>query len=135
MVSAPGRLIGLLLFFLIISPALRAGDYYISYHLHSSNFTVVDEHLSISKAMVPFEGKSGEICTFVTEAESFETFAREENQKVLECLFEHGVIIKSREKIRDLVSSQESLVLILPPMPLQVDFNEGLAIIKKVEKE
>ncbi|WP_300368942.1 hypothetical protein [Hydrogenimonas sp.] len=131
MVSTIGRLIPLL-FLLVFSPALVAGDYYISYRLHSSDFILVDEHLYISKAMVPFERENRNICTFVTEAEDFKTFAREENQELLECLFEHGVIVKSREKILDLVSQRESLELILPPTPLQVEFNDGLVIIKKV---
>ena len=131
MVSAAGRLIGLF-FFLLPFPALAAGDYYISYRLHSSDFVIVDEHLYVSGAMVPFDEKNEKICTFVTKAEDFKTFAETENQKLLECLFEHGVIVKSREKIRDLVSRQESLELILPPTPLQVEFNDGLVIINKV---
>ena len=129
MVSAIGELRKLLL---LLAPALFAGDYYISYRLHSDRFEIASEHLYISKAMVPFPQKGRTVCTFVTEAETFEAFARSEEQKLLECLFEHGVIIQSRERILDLVSRQESLELILPPTPLKVDFNDGLVIINQV---
>ena len=130
MVPAIGRLTALIL--TLLAPALTAGDWYVSYRLHSDRFVIVSEHLFVSKAMVPFNGRSESVCTFVTEARSFETFAREEEQRLLECLFEHGVIVQSREKILDMVHDRESLELILPPTPLQVEFNDGLVIIKKV---
>ncbi|WP_201352652.1 hypothetical protein [Hydrogenimonas urashimensis] len=131
MVSTAGKLIRLLLFLLPV-PALFAGDYYISYHLYSRNFIIIDEHVYLSKAMVPFPSNSLPVCTFVTEKESFEDFAKEEEQKLLECLFEHGVFVKSYENILNFVAKKEKLELILPPTPLQVDFNDGLVIIKKV---
>ena len=120
------------LFLLFLAPLLCAGDWYVSYRLHSRNFLIQSERLQVSKAMVPFEGESQPVCTFTTEAESFETFAKTSTQPLLECLMAHGVLVHSREKITDLVHHDGSLELILPPIPLKVDFNDGLVIINKV---
>ena len=117
---------------LLLAPALFAGDWYVSYRLHSHNFLIVNEHLYVSKAMVPFQGETRKICTFITEAEDFRTFAETDTQPLLECLFTHGVLVHSRAQITDLVTHHDTLELILPPAPLQVEFNDGLVIINQV---
>ncbi|WP_456451462.1 hypothetical protein [Hydrogenimonas sp.] len=117
---------------LLLTTALFAGDWYVSYRLHSHNFVIHSERLQVSKAMVPFQGESQPVCTFLTEAENFASFAKTQSQPLLECLMAHGVLVHSREKITDLVHHNASLELVLPPVPLKVDFNDGLVIINKV---
>ncbi|WP_456449525.1 hypothetical protein [Hydrogenimonas sp.] len=120
---------------LLFAPALFAGDYYLSYHLYSSRFLIVEERIRISRAMVPFEKKGETICTFFSASEDFPSFARRNEEKLLECLFEHGIIVRARDETVDLVNRRESLELLLPPIPLQVEFNDGLVIIRKVKSE
>jgi len=122
----------ILTFLAAYAPALFAGEWYLSYRLHSRNFIIQSERLQLSKAMVPFRKKGEQICTFLTEAEDFRTFAKTHTQPLLECLFAHGVLIRSRDEITDLVHHDDTLVLVLPPAALQVDFNDGLVIIKKI---
>ncbi|BDY12466.1 hypothetical protein [Hydrogenimonas cancrithermarum] len=118
---------------LLFSSALLAGDYYLSYRLRTKDFTIVDEHLSISRAMAPFRKKSFTICSFESETNSFQAWSKKNETLLLECLFRHGVLLKSQERYTDLARTRESIELILPPTPLQVDFNDGLVIIKKIQ--
>ncbi|WP_457597375.1 hypothetical protein [Hydrogenimonas sp.] len=128
--ARPLRAILPLLFLCV--PALWAADYYLSYRIHIHNYRVVAEHLYLSRAMVPFHGTGKNLCTFVTDAERFETFAETHAQPLLECLFERGVLLHSRERIVDLAHHDDTLTMLLPPTPLQVEFNDGLVIIREV---
>ena len=127
----PTRQLTLLLFALL---PLWGGSrwYYLSYRLHTENFLPVHEHLYLSKAMVVPQGKTERLCTFVTDAQNFESFAKEKNRLLEECLFRQGVLVNSRERYRDLSDDGSHLLLRFPPLLLKVEFNDGLVIIDKV---
>ncbi|WP_353662040.1 hypothetical protein [Hydrogenimonas sp. SS33] len=131
MVPPTRQLISLLLFLLPLF-----GDskwYYVSYRLHTQRFLPVREHIYVSRAMVAPEVKTKPLCTFVTDAESFESFAREKNRLLEECLFRQGVLVTSRERTLNLTDDGSHLLLRLPPTLLKVEFNDGLVIINQID--
>ncbi len=128
MVSAPRPLILLVLFVATLTAGER--EYYISYRLSGSRATLVDEHLHISRAMVPFQGDFHPICTFSTDTETFENFAKKSEQPLLECLIRQGVLVHAFERIVGMTAQRERVEMIVPPTPLKVVFNDGLVIIK-----
>jgi hypothetical protein len=56
--------------------ALRADDYYISYSLYVKNFTVINEKLSFSKAMVPFKTTGKPICKILDNSKNINSFIK-----------------------------------------------------------
>ena len=135
MVPAARQLIFALFLSLLLVPALAAGDYYVSYRIHTERFLPVHEHLYVTKAMVPIQAPVEPICRFVTSAESFEAFVRREPGRLEECLFPEGVRVRSWERIEKGVDAGSHLLMLLPPTPIKVDFNDGLVIIYKVRSK
>ena len=134
MVPAARQLIPLLLLSLLL-PAFGAGGYYVSYRIHTERFLPVHEHLYVTKAMAPIDGPLEPLCRFLTDAKSFEAFAREEPRLLEECLFPEGVRVRSWERIENGIDAGSHLLMIVPPTPIKVDFNDGLVIIYKVRSK
>ena len=135
MVSAARQLIFALFLSTLLVPAFGAGDYYVSYRIHTERFLPVHEHLYVTKAMVPIDAPVEPICRFLTTAQSFEAFAREKSRLLEECLFPQGVRVRSWERIENAVDTGSHLLMIVPPTPIKVDFNDGLVIIYKVRSK
>ena len=128
-------IIKLLFFFIFLPFQSWGGDWFLSYRLQSKNFHLIQERFSLARAMVPFQGKSNRICVFPSDTKNFKEFDNTHTQPLLECLFSHGVYVYSYAKIANLINQKDSLELVLPPVPLQVEFNDGLVIIKKVKSK
>jgi len=122
----------LLLINLFFSSILVADDYYVSYYLYTKNFKVLNEKLNFSKAMVPFKTKGATICKIATIRKNIDRFVKKNRRKILSCLFKEGVFVNSYGTYSNLISKKEMIILKILPTPIQVDFNNGLAIIRKI---
>ena len=107
-------------------------NYYLSYHLQVHDAVPTYERLSLTRAMVPFHGEMRPLCRFESDETDFETFVRYHRETLLQCLMPTGVELKSWERTERHISSFNLIDLRLPPLPLQVEFNDGLVIINQV---
>jgi len=122
----------LLLSNLFILSALVADDYYASYYLYTKNFKVLNEKLRFSKAMTSFKSKGDVICKIAPDGDDIDLFIKRNKKKILSCLFKEGVFVSSYGTYSEMISKKEMIILKVLPTPIQVDFNNGLAIIKKI---
>ncbi len=124
-----------LILFLFASLLLGADDWYLSYRIRTDRFIPVYEHLYLSKAMVPFRGHTRKLCTFTAETKRFRNFVQTHSQALLECLFHAGVLIRGTSRTDRLAIERDTTTLILPPIPLKVEINDGLVTIYEVRSE
>ena len=116
----------------LISSVLMADDYYVSYYLYTKNFKVLNEKLKVSKAMVPFKRKGKTICKIVSDDNKIDIFMKKNKNNILSCLFKEGVFVNSYGTYSEMISKKETIILKILPTPVQVDFNDGLVIIRKI---
>ena len=120
---------------LLCLTAASAADYYFSYRYLGQKNSIVEEKILLSRAMVPFRGPGRHLCTLVTDAPTLEVFLHDENDRLLECLRKEGMIVRSRALVQDAAVASETTWITLPPQPIQVDFNAGAVIVRKVKIE
>ncbi len=112
-----------------------ADDWYLSYRIRTDNFIPFYEHLYLSRAMVPFEGSKRRLCRFPFEGKDFKTFVQTHSQQLLECLFRTGIVVRGESRIDRLTAQNDRVTLILPPIPLKVEINDGLVTIYEVRSK
>jgi len=112
--------------------ALRADDYYANYSLYIKDFSVVNEKLSFSKAMIPFKSIGKPICKLETNSSNLKKLTLTDQDSILECLFKEGVFIHSYDTYINNLRKKNYIKIKIPPTPVQVDFNDGLVIIRKI---
>jgi len=117
----------------LFSSVIMADDYYASYYLYTKNFKVLNEKLRLSKAMVPFKKDGETICTILSNSEKLESFFKQDKKEILSCLFKGKVFVTSFGTYEKLISKKETVILKILPTPIQVIFNNGLVIIKRVK--
>lgn len=122
----------LLLSNLLLSSVLMADDYYVSYYLYTKNFKVLNEKLRFSKAMVPFKGKGNTLCKILSDNNNINLFIKKNREEILSCLFKGGVFVSSYGTYSEMISKKDMIILEILPKPVQVDFNDGLVIIRKI---
>jgi len=122
----------LLLSNLLLSSVIMADDYYVSYYLYTKNFKVLNEKLRFSKAMVPFKSKGNTICKIVSDSDNINFFIKEKREDILSCLFKEGIFVSSYGTYSEIKVKKDTIVLKILPKPIQVIFNNGLVIIRKV---
>jgi len=129
---AKNGILFLLLGNLLLSSVVMADDYYVSYYLYTKNFKVLNEKLRFSKAMVPFKSKGKTICKIASDNNKIDIFIKKSKDKILSCLFKEGIFINSYGTYSEMISKKEMIILKILPTPVQVDFNDGLVIIRKI---
>jgi len=122
----------LLLNNILLSSVLMADDYYVSYYLYTKNFKVLNEKLRFSKAMVPFKSEGHTICKIAADYDNMNSFIKENKEEILSCLFREGVFVSSYGTYSEMTSKKDMILLKILPTPIQVDFNDGLVIIRKI---
>ncbi|BBG66366.1 hypothetical protein NNO_1663 [Hydrogenimonas sp.] len=118
---------------LLLAAYAAAEEYYISYSLTSRNLLAVGESLKISRAMTPLHGGTVPLCSFETEEKSFLSWARKNRAALTECLLSHAASIRSYNSYVSLTAKRNLDILTTPVIPVQVDFNDGLVTIKKIQ--
>ena len=116
----------------LLSSAIMADDYYVSYYLYTKNFRVLNEKVKFSKAMVSFKNRGNAICKVATKSDNIDLFIKKKKKEILSCLFKEGVFVNSYGAYSNIVTKKEMIILKILPTPIQVDFNNGLAIIRKI---
>jgi len=109
-----------------------ADDYYVSYYLYTKNFKVINEKLRFSKAMVPFKSEGNTVCKIASDSDNVNSFMKKNKDEILSCLFKEGVFVSSYGIYSEIVSKKDTIILKILPKPIQVIFNNGLVIIKKI---
>jgi len=122
----------LLLSNLLFSSVLMADDYYVSYYLYTKNFKVINEKLRFSKAMIPFNKEGITICKILSTDNNINLFLKKNREELLSCLFKEGVFVSSYGTYSQMISKKDTIILKILPKPIQVIFNNGLVIIKKI---
>jgi hypothetical protein len=117
---------------LFLLSALRADDYYISYSLYVKDYIVINEKLSLSKAMVKFKREGKPICSFENNSSNIKSFFKENSSAILECLFKKEVLVHSNSLYFKNRRDRDYIKIDIPPTPIQVDFNDELVIIKEI---
>jgi len=130
---AKNGILYLLLSNLLLLSVIMADDYFVSYYLYTKNFKVLNEKLNFSKAMVPFKKEGSTICKIATGSDNIGLFIKKKKKDILFCLFKEGVFVSSYGTYSQMLSKKEMIILKILPTPIQVDFNNGLAIIKKID--
>ncbi len=119
---------------LLLLCSLAAEEYYISYTLITKDLLAVEESLKISRAMTPLHGRKTPLCRFETESgERFERWARNNRTRLAECLLAHTASIRSYSRNEGLLHEKDLLILTTRTIPVQVDFNDGLVTIEKIQ--
>ncbi|MCF6201791.1 MAG: hypothetical protein L3J42_06690 [Hydrogenimonas sp.] len=118
---------------LLIASAEAAEEYYIYYSIISSRQTVVEESLKISPAMTKLKGARHHLCSFETKIRSFKEWTRNNKERVIECLLKHSANIRSYNRFDSLLSTKNLDILTSSILPVQVEFNDGLVIINKIQ--
>ena len=124
-----------LILFFLASLLLGADDWYLSYRIRTDNSIPVYEHLYLSKAMVPFKGPARRLCRFPFKGKDFKHFVSRHAQPLLECLFRSGVLIRGESRTDRLAIERDTTILVLPPIPVKVEINDGLVTIYEVRSE
>ncbi len=119
---------------LLLAAAVSADEYYIYYSLTSRDLIAVEESLKISRAMTPLRGTAEPLCSFETDEESFTSFAAKNRMKLAECLLENSASIRSYSLFSSMTSQKKIDILTTPVLPVQVEFNDGLVTIKKIQQ-
>ena len=118
---------------LLLAASNAAQHYYIYYKVVTSGQLVIEESLKISEAMTPFKGKPKTLCTFQTEQKNFRNWAKNNSAKLSECLLFHSANIKSFNSYDSFVPQKNLDILTTAIVPIQVEFNDGLVTIKKIQ--
>ena len=120
---------------LLCSALFGAQYYYVSFRIVADRGLVALDRLRLSKMMTPPAGHAEKMCEIFSDADTFADLVRRESDALLDCLSHENTVIRSYQKSLDNILVRDKTVLIVPPMPLQVEFNDGLAIIYKVRSE
>jgi len=119
---------------LLLASAFSADEYYIYYSLTSRDLIAVQESLKISRTMTPLHGRAEPLCSFETDEHDFVSFAEKNRMKLAECLLENSASIRSYGDFSSMSSRKNVDILTTPVLPVQVEFNDGLVTIKKIEQ-
>ncbi len=113
--------------------AAVAEEYYISYTLVSRDLLAISDSLKISRAMTPLAGDAVPLCSFETEEADFESWAAKNSQGLIECLLRHSASIRSYSRTESNIPAKNLDILTTTILPVQVEFNDGLVNIKKIQ--
>ncbi len=83
--------------------------------------------------MTPIYGKPSPICIFETNESEFESWASKNQTKLTECLLHHSASIRSYNRTDYTESWSNIDFLTTTNLPIQVEFNDGLVTIKKIQ--
>ncbi len=118
---------------LLLAAAVSADEYYIYYSLTSRDLIAVQESLKVSRAMTPLHGRAEPLCSFETDEHTFGSFAAKNRMKLAECLLENSASLRSYGDFSSRTSQKNIDILTTPVLPVQVEFNDGLVTIKKIQ--
>ena len=108
-------------------------NYYVSFRVVTDRGLVSYDRLRLSKMMTQPAKKSEKLCEILCDVPDFRTLARIRRDTLLSCLARDRARIRGYQKSSNQILSQAKTILVVGPTPIQVEFNDGLAIIYKVE--
>ncbi|WP_457595683.1 hypothetical protein [Hydrogenimonas sp.] len=118
---------------ILLSLAAAAEEYHISYTLVGRDLLAARESLKISRAMTPLRGTPTPLCRFEARESRFEEWAANNRMKLAECLLSHSASIRAYSRSDGSLQTKDLLILTTRTVPVQVDFNDGLVTIKKIQ--
>ncbi|WP_457593700.1 hypothetical protein [Hydrogenimonas sp.] len=118
---------------LTLLSAVAAQEYYISYTIISRDLVAVYDSLKISRAMTPLHGSPTPLCSFETDESTFESWAAKNRLELARCLLLHSASIRSYSRTERALPTKNLDILTTTILPVQVEFNDGLVTIKKIQ--